>query len=67
MKPSSSRFIGLLALVPATAALAQGTHVLNEGIWSDEWLGGYGSWLPLILAAVVCSVAWVASRKRRKK
>jgi hypothetical protein len=41
------------------------TRTLNEGIWDDAWLGGYGTWVPLIVALAVCVAIWVTRRQRK--
>ena len=61
MKPLHRCLFGLsAALVSATASAA-----INEGIWADDWLGGYGAWLPLGLVVIIYLVVWFARRTRK--
>jgi len=64
MKSLHRRLFGLFPVLVAASASAS-TATTNEGIWADDWLGGYGAWLPLVLAIAVYLVVWLA-RKQKK-
>lgn len=47
-------------------ASAQTGHMMNGGMGSGGWMGGYGGyWLPVLLVVVVGLVAWVVMQKRK--
>jgi hypothetical protein len=56
------------AAIAALAFTATSAHAGNglEGIWADDWMGPYGSWLPLGITVVVCLIVWVVRRKQKK-
>ena len=48
------------------AAAAQGGPMMNGGMWSGGWMGGYGGyWVPVLLVVVVGLVAWIVMQKRK--
>lgn len=67
MKSLHRWVLGLFSILGAasTASAAATAATTNEGIWADDWLGGYGTWLPLLLAVTVYLIVWVA-RKQKK-
>ena len=58
------RWVGPLSVL-ATVSASASSATTDEGIWADDWLGGYGAWLPLLLAVTVYLIVWLA-RKQKK-
>jgi hypothetical protein len=66
MKSLFATAAGTLTLLITGAAAAQGGPMMNGGMWSGGWMGGYGGyWAPVLLLVVVGLVAWIVMQKRR--
>lgn len=67
MKSLHSACGGLAALLAGTNALAQNGTMMNDGMWNNGWMGGYGGyWVPiLVLAVVVGLVVWVVNQQKK--
>jgi len=58
--------LGTVPLFMSDAALAQNGPMMNGGMGSGGWMGGYGGyWLPVLLVVVVGLVAWVIMQRRK--
>jgi hypothetical protein len=53
-------------MLMVNSAWGQSGSALNEGIWADDWLGGYGGFL-LPLLGVVLALGLVVWRARKQK
>jgi hypothetical protein len=66
MKNFLATVAGTLPLLFTGAAAAQSGPMMNGGMWSGGWMGGYGGyWAPVLLVVVVGLVAWIVVQKRR--
>ena len=66
MKNFFATAVGTLPLVVTGAAAAQSGPMMNGGMWSGGWMGGYGGyWVPVLLVVVVGLVAWIVMQKRK--
>ena len=56
--------VGTVSLLTTGVALAQNGNMMNGGMWSTGWMGGYGGiGMPvLLLIVVVALVVWVVKR-----
>ncbi len=66
MKSLPRSFGGIVTALAFLTSTSAHAGNLIEGIWDDGWMGGYGAWLPLGLALIVCFLIWLARRKQRK-
>lgn len=66
MKTLLAMAIGTAPLLATSASFAQGGNMMNGGMWSGGWMGGYGAmWLPiLIVIALVALVVWIVNQKK---
>lgn len=58
----------LAAVLPwvSGVAWAQNNNMMNGGMGSGAWMGGYGGyWMPVLLVVVVGLVAWIVVQKRK--
>jgi len=65
MKTLLATVVGTVSLLAAGVSLAQTGNMMNGGMASAGWMGGYGGiWLPMLLViAVVGLVVWIVQRK----
>lgn len=65
MKTLLAITLGALSLLTTGTSLAQNGNMMNGGIWSAGWMGGYGGiWMPILLVIVVIGlVAWIVAQK----
>ena len=65
MKTLIAMAFGTVPLLASGVSSAQNGNMMNGGMWSGGWMGGYGGmWVPILLAIVVVGlVAWVVQRK----
>ena len=56
--------IATVSLLATGVSWAQNTPMMNGGMWSSGWMGGYGGmWMPILLAiAVIALVVWIVRR-----
>ena len=64
MKTLLALAVGALALFTTSVTLAQNGNMMNGGLWSTGWMGGYGGiGMPVLLLIVaVVLVVWVVKR-----
>ena len=64
MKALLALAVGAPALFTTGVTLAQNGNMMNGGMWSTGWMGGYGGiGMPvLLLIVVVALVVWVVKR-----
>lgn len=64
MKTLTALAVGMASLFVFDIALAQSGNMMNGGMWSGGWMGGYGGmWMPvLVLFVVVALVVWIVKR-----
>ena len=56
-------FIASMSLWVPGVSWAQNGNMMDGGLWSGGWMGGYGwMWMPILLVAVVGLVAWIAKK-----
>jgi len=60
-------FAAAIGTEPVSAtgvSMVRNVSMMNGGVWSDSWMGGYGGvWMPLLLVIVLAGVAaWVVNR-----
>lgn len=47
-------------------AHAQGGPMMNGGMWTGRWMGGYGGmWVPILLVVIVALLVWIVIQKRK--
>ena len=64
MKVLSLTAVGTASLFASNATLAQSGNMMNGGMWSGGWMGGYGGMWALVLLciAVIAVVVWIVTR-----
>jgi uncharacterized membrane protein len=65
MKSSKIVVVGASCLFGSGVSLAQSGNMMNGGMWSGAWMGGYGGvWMPILfLVVLVALVVWVVKQK----
>jgi len=59
--------IGSAPLFAATAAMAQNSQMMSDGVWGMGWMGGYGGiWVPILLVVVVAAAVAVVMQRKSK-
>lgn len=63
MKILFATAVGTVSALAAGVSMAQNANMMNAGLWSDGWMGGYGGvWMPIMVAGLV---AWIVDRGRK--
>jgi len=65
MKALSAIAVGTASLLASGVTYAQSGNMMNGGMGSDGWMGGYGGgiWVPILVVIVVIGlVAWVVKQ-----
>lgn len=66
MKNLSGTTVGTVSLLVSGIASAQNGPMMNGGMGSVGWMGGYGGyWMPVLLVVVVGLVAWIVIQRRK--
>ena len=66
MKNSLATALGIVLVLVTGVSFAQGENMMNGGLWSHSWMGGYGGiWMPILIAIVVVAlVVWIVKQKK---
>lgn len=65
MKNLTAMALGTVPLLATGVSFAQGGNMMNGGMWSGGWMGGYGGmWMPILfLVVLVGLVVWIVKQK----